>query len=311
MRSFLGAPIRHLGDPVGNLYLTEKKGGGEFTVEDEETLVMFASQAAIAIGNAFRYQEDQRTKDEVENERQRLEALVMTSPVGVLVIDAETRTIEFVNQEAERIFGVSAVPGSDMEQFQRVAIYRRTDGSEYSMEERPLLRALKHGEVVRAEEVLLDSPGGGTTMVLVNATPIYSDEGEITSAVAVIQDMTPLEEIERLRNEFLAMVSHELRTPLTTIKGCTSVVLSSSSPISNSEVLQYFRMIDEQSDRLRDLVNNLLDMTQIEAGALSVALKPTDLKSLPSSTRPCSVVNRTIFGHAAVSSGFDLVRHRQ
>ena len=280
MRSFLGAPIRHLGEPVSNLYLTEKEGGGEFTVEDEETLVMFASQAAIAIGNAFRYQEDQRTKDEVENERQRLEALVMTSPVGVLVIDAETRTIEFVNQEAERIIGVSAVPGSDMEQFQRVAIYRRTDGSEYSMEERPLLRALKHGEVVRAEEVLLDSPGGGTTMVLVNATPIYSDEGEITSAVAVIQDMTPLEEIERLRNEFLAMVSHELRTPLTTIKGCTSVVLSSSSPISNSEVLQYFRMIDEQSDRLRDLVNNLLDMTQIEAGALSVALKPTDVKSL-------------------------------
>ena len=127
-----------------------------------------------------------------------METLVGTSPVGVLVVDAETRTIEFVNQEAERIIGIPAVPGSKMEEFQRVAIYRRADGRKYSIEERPLSRALNHGEVVRAEEILLDRPGGGTTMVLVNATPIYSEDGEITSAVAVIQDMTPLEEAERL-----------------------------------------------------------------------------------------------------------------
>ena len=115
---------------------------------------------------------------------------------------------------------------------------------------------------------------------LVNATPIYSDDGSIVSAVAVVQDMTPLEEIERLRNEFLAMVSHELRTPLTTIKGCTGIVLGSSEPLDISEILQYFRMIDEQSDNLRGLVNNLLDITRIEAGALSVAPEPTDVKTL-------------------------------
>ncbi len=143
MRTFLGAPIRHLGEPVGNIYLTEKEDGRKFTLEDEETLVMFASQAAIAIGNAL-------THRDAEADRQRLEALVTTSPVGVLVLDAATRTIEFVNQEAERIIGIPVVPGSSMEKFQRVAIYRRTDGREYAMEERTLLRALMHGEVVRA-----------------------------------------------------------------------------------------------------------------------------------------------------------------
>ena len=274
MKTFLGAPIRHLGESVGNIYLTEKEGGREFTLEDEETLVMFASQAAAAIGNALRHRD-------AETERRRLETLVTTSPVGVLVLDAETRTIEFVNQEAERIIGVPTMPGSKMEQFQKMAIYRRTDGREYSTDERPLTRALEHGEVVRAEEILLDHPDGGTTMVLVNATPIHSKDGEITSAVAVIQDMTPLEEAERLRNEFLAMVSHELRTPLTTIKGSTSIVLSGSSrPPGISALLQYFRMIDEQADNLNDLVNNLLDMTQIEAGALSVSLEPTDVATL-------------------------------
>ncbi len=97
MKTFLGAPIRHLGAPVGNIYLTEKEGGGEFSEEDEETLVMFASQAAIAIGNALRYQEERRARDEMETERRRLAALVDSSPVGVMVVDAATRTFASVN----------------------------------------------------------------------------------------------------------------------------------------------------------------------------------------------------------------------
>ena len=259
-RPSLSAPIRHLGEPVGNIYLTEKEGGEEFSKEDEETLIMFASQAAVAVGNALRYQNEQRARVELETEKRRLEALVESSPVGVLVVDADTRTFALANHEA--------------------AVYRRTDGREYESDDRPLARALGRGEVVRAEEILLVRPDGLKVTTLVNATPIYSDEGEIVSAVAVIQDMTPLEEIERLRNEFLAMVSHELRAPLATITGCTGIVLGSSGLLSMSEILQYFRMIDQQSNHLRGLVNNLLDMTRIEAGVLSITPKPTDVKVL-------------------------------
>ena len=278
--SFLGAPIRHLGEPVGKICLIENEGGSEFTTEDEETLVMFVAQAAIAIGNVLDYQEERQAREEVETERRRLTALVESSPVGVMVVDAATRTFAWVNQEAERILGMSPGPGTSLVEYHQVAIYRRTDGKKYEGQDRPLARALERGEVVRAEEILFDLPDGRTVTTLVNATPIYSEDGRIVSAVAVIQDMTPLEEIERLRNEFLAMVSHELRTPLTTIKGCTSIVLSSTDPLDISEAMQYFRMIDEQSNHLRGLVNNLLDMTRIEAGALSVTPKPMEVKSL-------------------------------
>ena len=240
---------------------------------------MFASQATIAIVNALRHKEEQQTRDQMETERRRLAALVDSSPMGVLVVDAKTKTFASVNREAERILGVSPEPGSTLVRYHEVAIYWKTDGEKYESHERPLARALDRGEVVRAEEVLFDLPDGRKVNTLVNATPIYSDDGEIVSAVAVVQDMSPLEEVERLRREFLAMVSHELRTPLTTIKGCTSIVLGSSRPPSNSEMLQYFRMIDGQSDHLRDLVNNLLDMTQIEAGALSVTVERTDVET--------------------------------
>ena len=285
MKSFLGVPIRHLDRSVGNIYLTEKEGDHDFTDEDEEIPVMFASQAAITIVNALRHEEEQQAKEEAETERRRLAALVGSSPVGVLVVDAKTKTFASVNQEAERILGMSPEPGSTLVRYHEVAIYRRADGKKYESHERPLARALDNGEVVRAEEILFDLPDGRKVNTLVNATPIYSDDGQIVSAVAVVQDMTPLEEVERLRREFLAMVSHELRTPLTTIKGCTGIVLNSSSPPTDSEMIQYFRMIDDQSDNLRDLVNNLLDMTQIEAGTLSAAVEPTDVEKLVDDAR--------------------------
>ena len=76
---FLAAPIRHLGESVGAFYVGEKEL--EFTPEDEETLVMFASQAALVIANVRRHREEQRARAD-------LETLVNTTPVGVLVFDA-------------------------------------------------------------------------------------------------------------------------------------------------------------------------------------------------------------------------------
>ena len=133
---------------------------------------------------------------------------------------------------------------------------------------------------MRAEEVIFRFPDGRAVTTLANATPIYSEDGEIVAVVAVLQDMTPLAEMERLRSEFLGMVSHELRTPLTTIKGSSATVLGSSTPFDDSEVRQVFRIIDDQADRLRDLVNNLLDMTRVEAGMLSVNPEPTAVTAL-------------------------------
>ena len=66
MRTFLGTPVRHLNERVGNIYLTEKDGGREFTREDEDTLVTFASQAAMVISNARRYMEERRAKGDLE-----------------------------------------------------------------------------------------------------------------------------------------------------------------------------------------------------------------------------------------------------
>lgn len=136
------------------------------------------------------------------------------------------------------------------------------------------------GETVRADEVRLEFPDGRSLPTLVNATPIYASDGQIAGAIAVIQDISPMEDLEKLRSEFLGMVSHELRTPLTAIKGSAATVLGSQSYFDPQEIREFFEIIDEQADRLRDLVNNLLDMTRIEAGSLSVTIAPFALSTV-------------------------------
>ncbi len=167
--------------------------------------------------------------------------------------------------------------GSSLDRYHEITLYRRMDGREYAAEERPLARLLNGGEPACAEEILFVRPDGETVVVLINTTPIYSEDGRVASVVAVIQDLTPIEELERTRNEFLGMVSHELRAPLAAIKGSAATVLSASVPFDDAESRQFFRIIERDADRMRDLISSLLDLTRIESGMFSVAPEPVDL----------------------------------
>ena len=148
---------------------------------------------------------------------------------------------------------------------------RRADGRTVSLGEFPLAQELSRGETVRAEEIVLSVPDGRSVTTLVNATPIHSADGEVVSVVVTLQDLAPLQELERLRSELLGMVSHELRAPLTSIKGSASTVLDASSDLDPAEMREFFRIIGEQADHMRGLISDLLDAGRIEAGTLSVS----------------------------------------
>ena len=129
---------------------------------------------------------------------------------------------------------------------------------------------------MRAEEIVLQAPGGQSVTILINATPIFSEEGEVESVVVTIQDLTPMEDLERLRAEFLGMVSHELRTPLAAIKGSAATLTEAAFDLDTAEMLQFFRIIGEQTDSTRDLIGDLLDVARIETGALPVSPAAVD-----------------------------------
>ena len=230
---------------------------------------MFASQAALVIANARRHRDELRARSD-------LETLIDTSPVGVVVFALSTGTPVSFNREALRILEVLRTPGHPVEQLLEVLTIRRADGSEFSLEEFPLARMLATSETVRAEEIVMEVPDGRRITVLINATSIRSERGEVESVIVTLQDMTPLEEMERLRAEFLGMVSHELRAPLASIKGSAATLTGSAETLDPAEMLLFFRIIEQQADQMSALITDLLDMARIETGALPVSAEPAD-----------------------------------
>ena len=273
VKSMQATPMRHRGECVGSFFLGDKEGGREFTTEDEEILLLFASQAATAIANARTHQNEQRARAD-------LETLIETSPVGVVVLDARTAIPVSFNQEARRIMNSMRSSGQSREALLQSMTCRFPDGREITLDELRLAQQLRKTTTVRAEEILLSVPDGRGVRILVNATAIRSADGAVESVVATMQDLTPLSELERLQTEFLGMVSHELRAPLTSIKGSAATLLRPSPELDPAEMREFHRIIDDQADHMIGLISDLLDAGRIETGTLSVAPEPSEVASL-------------------------------
>ncbi len=269
----VAAPIRHRGVPVGIIFLGHEREDKEFSDEDVETLVMFASQTAMVISNARRYREERRSRTD-------LETLISTSPVGVAVFDARTGAPVSTNREWMRIIDALLASDEPPENLRETLTIRRADGRELRLADVSMDQLLRAGEKVRAEEMIFSVPDGQSVTVMLNGSPILSKDGEVESLIVTMQDMTPLKEVERLRAEFLAMVSHELRTPLATVRGSVFALLDEVSDMHPAEMHQFHRIILEQTDRMRALIADLLDVAHIETGTLPVSPQPTDLSVL-------------------------------
>jgi len=272
-RTFLGTPMRHRDVHVGHFFLAGKEGAPAFTDEDEAVLVLFASQAAAAIANARAHRDEQRTRAD-------LEALVETSPVGVVVLDARTGRAVSLNREVRRIVEGLRNAERPVEELVNVLTCRFADGSELALAELPVAHVLGNATTMRAEEIVLTVPDGRSVRTLVNVTPIRGEDGEVVSVVVTLQDLAPLDELERQRAEFLGMVSHELRMPLAAIRGSAGAVLGAAPALPHAEVHQYLRIIDSQAGHMQGLIGNLLDAGRIEAGTLSVAPEPLEVAAL-------------------------------
>ena len=252
-------------------------------VVDEPAVAVAENHQAVGLG--ARHGADARTYRAERRARADLEALIETSPVGVVVLDGRTGHAVSLNREARRIVETLRMPGHTAEDLLGILTCRFSDGREIALDRLPLASALSRAETVRAEEIVLTTPDGRSVTTLINATPIDAEDGTLASVVVTMQDLAPLQELERMRAQFLGMVSHELRGPLTSIKGSAATVLRASRIFGPAEVGQFFRIIDEQADRMDNLIGDLLDAGRIETGTLSVAPEPSDVAALVDQAR--------------------------
>ncbi len=112
-----------------------------------------------------------------------------------------------------------------------------------------------------AEQIELDNK----RIVLVHLAPVML-QNEFLGTVSIFRDITHEVEVDRLKSEFVATVSHELRTPMTSIKGYTDILLMGAAGALNENQSHFLQIIKSNTERLNILVNDLLDISRIEAG---------------------------------------------
>jgi signal transduction histidine kinase len=145
----------------------------------------------------------------------------------------------------------------------------------------PINRALAHGETVTGVELAVYQPGGDPLPVIGSAAPLWADDGSIDAVVGVFQDVRPLKEAERMRDEFVSVVSHELRSPLTPIRGFAQVVARDlANEGGHDQHIAYLETLQKHADRMTRLVDDLLDVSRARAGRLTIQRAPADVVAI-------------------------------
>ena len=185
-------------------------------------------------------------------EKSRLEAVLTSITEAILVTDQSGRIL-MGNQTFEKLFGVSDTIAGRMP----IELVRHRDV------QNAIDQTLKTGQAVFLDLTRSDDRERHFD---VQIAPILQDD-HIAGSVTIFYDITELRRLERIRKDFVANVSHELRTPLTTIKGCAATLADGA--LDDQEASQRFvQMINTHADRLHNLVEDILDLSRIESGAL-------------------------------------------
>ncbi|MGH2721152.1 MAG: ATP-binding protein, partial [Actinomycetota bacterium] len=240
-------------------------GGGEVAV-----LGGAFNQMTEAIGDlttAFR--------DAAEEEfrlRSRLQTILQSMTDGVIAVDLDGTIVAF-NREAERMTGMGAERAIGRK-VEHVLALEDPSGSRL-----PLLIDGGHRESVRGVIASLSGPGAAVkTPVAITSANVSDEQGNAMGLVAVVRDLTPEIEIERMKTEFLSNVSHELRTPLTPIKGYANLMIRREVP--RPQAVGFLERIVESTDRLERIVGMLVDFSAMEAGRLVPKAVPMNLGSV-------------------------------
>lgn len=240
---------------------------------------VIARTAELAQRNAAL--QEAQTAQEIE--RQRLKLLLERLPSGVLLIGAEDYSIHVINRRAIQLLRSmgAPLPSDEMQHMlgQNYALLTR-DISFYTPsnalmteDERPVERALKQGEATEAELHVV-GPDGQVLYLLVSAAPLRALDGTITDAVLVLHNVTRTRTLERAREDFFTTMAHELKTPLANIRAHLSALLARDLEWTAEQQRDYLQTADEQVERLVRMVNQFLDASRVEAGALRLELEP-------------------------------------
>ncbi|MCI0183473.1 two-component system histidine kinase PnpS [Sulfoacidibacillus ferrooxidans] len=201
-------------------------------------------------------------REETMQERSKLEGIMEPLVSGVIVIDRAGKIV-LVNAAVQRLLSLNE---DDM-----VGRWHWEAGHHYGLASL-VDEAIAYG-VVQKREVQLHKPQELTLEA--HVTPIKQSNGSIAGAVVLLHDVSEWRRLERMRSDFVANVSHELRTPITALKGFAETLLDGAL-LDQTTARQFVQIMQDEADRIGRLVEDLLDLSRIEAKQIDLHLAPVE-----------------------------------
>jgi PAS domain S-box-containing protein len=223
-------------------------------------------------------EKEERTKYSsiAKQEKTKAELIIDSMAEGVIVTNKDMNVLIF-NPSAEELFNVSkkkVLRKNIIHFLQRF----RIEALFYDIpKEEDELVPKKRRFLEKSREVTIEVEN---TKKVIKAmiSPVQDERKRITGAVIVLEDITKLKEIENLKTEFISTVSHELRTPLTCIKGYSLLLKDRKLGKMAEKQEKAIKVIHKESERLSTLVNDLLDLSKLEAGRMKIKKEEEDLE---------------------------------
>lgn len=280
-RSAIAMPLLVAEDVIGVLMVFHRRPNF-FSPELLNLVKAIAGQVAVAINNAHLYElirdQAERLGSMLRREQEdasRSQAILEAVADGVLVTGANNR-ISFINRSAENILSLDSgrVLGQSLDVFG--GLFGKSAGTWMQTirdwSESP--GAYQQGDTY-AEQIDLENG----RIILVHLAPVIL-QNDFLGTVSIFRDITHEVEVDRLKSEFVATVSHELRTPMTSIRGYVDVLLMGAAGALNENQTHFLNIVKNNTERLNILVNDLLDVSRIESGRVTLSPQALDLREV-------------------------------
>jgi PAS domain S-box-containing protein len=271
-RSLLAVPLQTLHAPPSAL-VVYRPDPHTFSEREIDLLSNFANHAAMAIENAALYA---RSDMRLQEQTRRLEALIQSLQDGLILEDLQGRVI-YANRRISDI--VSLSQDDTIEANVDKLIERIISLSEEPQKTRADLEAvmLKRGQ--RSIEIKIHGERSPQYLIL-KIFDVTDSQGMLLGRGHIFQDVTRATELDRMKSSLISTVSHELRTPLAAIKGYVTTLLAEDVQWDPDSEREFLQVISTETDRLSKLVDDLLDLSRIEAGNLLVSKVQCRLEDL-------------------------------
>jgi PAS domain S-box-containing protein len=217
-----------------------------------------------------------RTPQEIALDSVRLEALFASIGEGIIATD-ETGTVTRINQVALKLLGMRR---SDVmhKRFTSAIVAVHDNGTPVDVFDRPIVKAIQTGQVITTRTLYLRKDGS-LLPAQITVSPILLRKKPI-GAIEVFRDLTDEIESDKLKSDFISIASHQLRTPLSAINMYTRMLRDGLAGDLSEQQLPYLQTVLSSVERMNVLIDTLLNITRIEAGGITLKLRPVRLDEL-------------------------------